>query len=122
MLVKSKPVPRSEKQITATICQVNNKAESWGINNYFSHGVKSSFWLRSIRVESRIHTDFLRFEKWINMKLNDIGKGESSNWQSRFMSDSYINNKSNGSLFLIVRAVFEYRKVGNLRRKIEKRD
>ncbi|MFT6894406.1 MAG: sulfate adenylyltransferase subunit 1, partial [Algoriphagus sp.] len=73
MLVKSGIEPQSEKQILATICQVNNKALKVGDKYILQHGVNRVL-AKVDQIESRIHTDFSGTEEAEQLKLNDIGK------------------------------------------------
>jgi len=96
---KSERFREVEKQITATICQVN-KTIAWKLGKLpnFSMG-EIEFWLGD-QDWSRIHTDFSGdLKKWINMKLNDIGKGWSFKLEQPIHVDSYITIKSNGQLY-----------------------
>jgi len=115
MLVKSEAVPRSEKQITATICQVNNKALKVGDKYLLQHGVNRVL-AKVDQIESRIHTDFSGFEEVDQLKLNDIGKVKFK-LSKPIHVDSYINNKSNGSFILIDESSFDTVSVGFIEEK-----
>src|SRR5690606_8357550 len=73
MLVKSGELPTSEKRITATICQVNNKPLRVGGKYILQHGVNRVM-AKVDQIESRIHTDFTGSEEAGQLKLNDIGR------------------------------------------------
>ncbi|MFC5626495.1 sulfate adenylyltransferase subunit 1 [Algoriphagus winogradskyi] len=110
MLVKSSAVPRSEKQITATICQVNSKALTVGKKYILQHGVNRVM-AKVDQIESRIHTDFSGGEDAHSLKLNDIGRVHFRlNKPIHF--DTYKSNKSNGSFILIDEAEYDTVSVG----------
>jgi sulfate adenylyltransferase subunit 1 len=110
MLVKSGIEPQSDKQISATICQVNNKALKVGDKYILQHGVNRVL-AKVDQIESRIHTDFSGTEEAEQLKLNDIGKVKLRLSKS-IHADSYLSNKSNGSFILIDEGSFDTVSVG----------
>lgn len=110
MLVKKEAVPISEKQITATICQVNSKNLKVGNKYILQHGVNRVL-AKVDQIESRIHTDFSGVEEVEQLKLNDIGKVKLRLSKS-IHADSYRINKSNGSFILIDEGSFDTVGVG----------
>ncbi len=110
MLVKSGIEPQSEKQILATICQVNNKALKVGDKYILQHGVNRVL-AKVDQIESRIHTDFSGTEEAEQLKLNDIGKVKLR-LSKPIHADSYLSNKSNGSFILIDEGSFDTVSVG----------
>lgn len=110
MLVKSDAVPRSEKMISATICQVNSKGLRVGAKYILQHGVNRVL-AKVDQIESRIHTDFSGSEDADLLKLNDIGKVKFR-LSKPIHFDSYKENKSNGSFILIEEGEFDTVSVG----------
>ncbi|WP_296702327.1 GTP-binding protein [Algoriphagus sp.] len=110
MLVKSDAIPKSEKQITATICQVNRKELRVGAKYILQHGVNRVL-AKVEQIESRIHTDFSGKEEAEELKLNDIGKVKFK-LSKPIHFDSYQANKSNGSFILIEEGEFDTVSVG----------
>lgn len=110
MLVKSDAVPRSEKQISATICQVNSKGLRVGAKYILQHGVNRVL-AKVDQIESKIHTDFSGSEEADQLKLNDIGKVKFR-LSKPIHFDSYKKNKSNGSFILIEEGEFDTVSVG----------
>ncbi len=110
MLVKSGSVPQSEKQITATVCQVNSKSLKVGNKYILQHGVNRVL-AKVDQIESRIHTDFSGVEEVEQLKLNDIGR-VNFRLSKAIHSDSYRSNKSNGSFILIDEASYDTVGVG----------
>ncbi len=110
MLVKSGIEPQSEKQISATICQVNNKALKVGDKYILQHGVNRVL-AKVDQIASRIHTDFSGTEEVEQLKLNDIGKVKLR-LSKPIHADSYLSNKSNGSFILIDEGSFDTVSVG----------
>ena len=110
MLVKSGIEPQSEKQISATICQVNNKALKVGDKYILQHGVNRVL-AKVDQIESRIHTDFSGTEEVEQLKLNDIGQVKLR-LSKPIHADSYLSNKSNGSFILIDEGSFDTVSVG----------
>ncbi|MBN3520762.1 GTP-binding protein [Algoriphagus lutimaris] len=110
MLVKSDAVPRSEKQISATICQVNSKGLRVGAKYILQHGVNRVL-AKVDQIESKIHTDFSGSEEADQLKLNDIGKVKFR-LSKPIHFDSYRENKSNGSFILIEEGEFDTVSVG----------
>lgn len=110
MLVKRESVPASEKQITATICQVNSKNLKVGNKYILQHGVNRVL-AKVDQIESRIHTDFSGVEETEQLQLNDIGKVKFR-LSKPIHADSYRINKSNGSFILIDEGSFDTVGVG----------
>jgi len=99
MIVKSSELPNSEKNITATICQVNHKPLRIGDKYTLQHGVNRVF-ARVESIQSKIQTDFSGEENTEALKLNDIGK-VSFKLSKAIHFDPYQVNRSNGSFILI---------------------
>jgi sulfate adenylyltransferase subunit 1 len=110
MLVKREDEPRSDKQLSAIICQVNNKALKVGNKYILQHGVNRVL-AKVDQIESRIHTDFSGVEEVQQLKLNDIGKVHFR-LSKAIHADSYQSNKSNGSFILIDEGSFDTVGVG----------
>jgi len=110
MLVKRETIPQSEKQISATICQVNSKILKVGNKYILQHGVNRVL-AKVDEIESRIHTDFSGIEDAEQLKLNDIGKVKFR-LSKPIHADSYTSNKSNGSFILIDESSFDTVGVG----------
>ncbi|WP_075350183.1 sulfate adenylyltransferase subunit 1 [Algoriphagus marinus] len=110
MLVKSGTAPRSEKLLSATVCQVNSKALKVGDKYILQHGVNRVL-ARVDQIESRVHTDFSGAEVVEQLKLNDIGKVHFR-LSKAIHADSYKSNKSNGSFILIDEGSFDTVGVG----------
>lgn len=99
MVVKSSELPISEKSITATICQINNKPLRIGEKYTLQHGVNRVL-ARVESIQSKIQTDFSGGESAEALKLNDIGK-VSFKLSKAIHFDPYQVNRSNGSFILI---------------------
>ena len=110
MLVKSNELPQSEKQITATVCQVNNKPLKVGDKFTLQHGVNRVL-AKVDRIEGLIHTDFSGVEDTSQLNLNDIGKVHFR-LSKPIHYDTYAGNKSNGSFILIDEGTFDTVSVG----------
>lgn len=110
MIVKSGFVPKSEKTLSATICQVNNKALKVGGKYILQHGINRVL-AKVDQIESRIHTDFTGTEEVEQLKLNDIGRVHLR-LSKPIHFDSYHDNKSNGSFILIDEGSFDTVSVG----------
>lgn len=110
MIVKSAEVPNSEKSITATICQVNNKPLRTGQKYTLQHGVNRVL-AKVESIESRIHADFSGEEPTDHLRLNDIGK-VNLRLSKAIHFDPYETNKSNGSFILIDEGSFDTVSVG----------
>jgi sulfate adenylyltransferase subunit 1 len=112
MLVKSNELPKSEKQIAATICQVNSKPLRVGDKFTLQHGVNRVL-AKVESIKSLIHTDFSGEESTQQLKLNDIGK-VNLRLNKPIHFDSYTENKFNGSFILIDEGTFDTVSVGFL--------
>lgn len=99
MIVKSSELPSSEKSITATICQVNQKPLRIGEKYTLQHGVNRVL-ARVESIQSKIQTDFSGEENTDSLKLNDIGK-VSFKLSKAIHFDPYQVNRYNGSFILI---------------------
>jgi sulfate adenylyltransferase subunit 1 len=110
MLVKSEAVPRGEKQISATICQVNSKALKVGNKYLLQHGVNRVL-AKVDQIESLIHPDFSGSEAVDQLKLNDIGRVKFK-LSKPIHVDSYHVNKSNGAFILIDESSFDTVSIG----------
>ncbi len=110
MIVKTGAEPRSEKSISATICQVNNKALRVGGKYILQHGVNRVL-AKIDQIESRIHTDFSGSELTEQLTLNDIGRVQFR-LSKPIHFDTYHDNKSNGSFILIDESSYDTVSVG----------
>ncbi len=110
MIVKSDQLPQSEKTISATICQVNNKALKVGGKYILQHGVNRVL-AKVDLIESRIHTDFTGIEQADQLKLNDIGRVHFR-LSKPIHFDSYHTSKSNGAFILIDEGSYDTVSVG----------
>jgi sulfate adenylyltransferase subunit 1 len=110
MLVRSQELPKSEKIVRATICQVNNKPLKVGDKYTLQHGVNRVL-AKVESIQSRIHTDFSGSEPAHQLKLNDMGKVEFK-LSKPIHYDTYKTNKSNGSFILIDEGSFDTVSVG----------
>ncbi|MDN3668894.1 GTP-binding protein [Echinicola jeungdonensis] len=110
MLVKSNELPKSEKQLSATVCQVNSKPLQIGAKYILQHGVNQVL-AKVDSIEGLIHTDFSGQEPADQLKLNDIGK-VNFRLSKPIHFDPYNVNKSNGSFILIDEGSFDTTSVG----------
>ena len=110
MIVRSGEEPKSEKNISATICQVNSKALKVGGKYILQHGVNRVL-AKVDQIESRIHTDFSGGEEAEQLKLNDIGRVHFR-LSKPIHFDSYQNSKSNGAFILIDEGTYDTVSVG----------
>ncbi len=110
MIVKSGQLPQSEKSISATICQVNNKALKVGGKYILQHGINRVL-AKVDQIESRIHTDFTGTEAADQLKLNDIGRVHFR-LSKPIHFDSYHTSKSNGAFILIDEGSYDTVSVG----------
>ncbi|AWW30557.1 sulfate adenylyltransferase [Echinicola strongylocentroti] len=110
MLVKSDELPKSEKQLSATICQVNSKPLRLGTKYILQHGVNQVL-AKVDSIEGLVHTDFSGTEETEQLKLNDIGK-VNFRLSKPIHFDPYGDSKSNGSFILIDEASYDTTSVG----------
>ncbi|WP_186757402.1 sulfate adenylyltransferase subunit 1 [Echinicola salinicaeni] len=110
MLVKSSELPKSEKQLSATICQVNSKPLRIGAKYILQHGVNQVL-AKVDSIEGLVHTDFSGEEAAEQLKLNDIGK-VNFRLSKPIHFDPYMDSKSNGSFILIDEASYDTTSVG----------
>jgi sulfate adenylyltransferase subunit 1 len=110
MLVKSTELPKSEKQLSAIICQVNRKPLTVGAKLILQHGVNSVL-AKVDSIEHVINTDFSGDTATEKLSLNDIGK-VNFRLSKPIHFDSYVNNKNNGSFILIDEATLDTVSVG----------
>ncbi len=110
MMVKSSELPKSEKQLTATICQVNSRALKVGGKYILQHGINRVL-AKVDQIQSRIHTDFSGTEEADQLKLNDIGRVHFR-LSKPIHFDTYDTNKSNGTFILIDEGSFDTVSVG----------
>lgn len=110
MLVKSTDVPQSEKSISATICQVNNKPLKVGQKYTLQHGVNRVL-AKVESISAKVHADFSGEEVTDQLGLNDIGK-VNLRLSKAIHFDPYVTNKSNGSFILIDEGSFDTVSVG----------
>jgi len=113
MLVKSSELPKSEKQLSATICQVNSKPLRLGAKYILQHGVNQVL-AKVDSIEGLVHTDFTGEEGTDQLKLNDIGK-VNFRLSKPIHFDPYKESKSNGSFILIDEASYDTTSVGFIR-------
>ncbi|WP_200975433.1 sulfate adenylyltransferase subunit 1 [Echinicola sp. 20G] len=110
MLVKSSELPKSEKQLSATICQVNSKPLRIGAKYILQHGVNQVL-AKVDSIEGLVHTDFSGGETADQLKLNDIGK-VNFRLSKPIHFDPYKESKSNGSFILIDEGSYDTTSVG----------
>ncbi|QDH78596.1 GTP-binding protein [Echinicola soli] len=110
MLVKSNELPKSEKQLSATICQVNSRPLRTGAKYILQHGVNQVL-AKVDSIEGLVHTDFSGSEGTDQLKLNDIGK-VNFRLSKPIHFDPYQESKSNGSFILIDEGSFDTTSVG----------
>ncbi|MCH7411534.1 GTP-binding protein [Belliella sp. DSM 111904] len=110
MIVRSSELPKSEKSIIATICQVNNKPLRVGDKYTLQHGVNSVL-AKVDQIQAKIHTDFSGEEAVDQLRLNDIGK-VTFKLSKPIHFDPYLQNKSTGSFILIDEGSFDTVSVG----------
>ncbi|MAQ76181.1 MAG: sulfate adenylyltransferase [Aquimarina sp.] len=100
MIVKSDEKPQIEKQLTATVCWMDNKSLNPG-TNYFIQSGSSRILAKIKSIEGTIATDFSGEDNSKNsLGLNEIGK-VSIQLSKPLAFDKYHNNKSSGSFILI---------------------
>lgn len=109
-IVKNSDLPKSEKSISATICQVNAKPLKIGDKYTLQHGVNRVL-AKVESIQGRIHTDFSGEEASDQLKLNDIGQ-VTFKLSKAIHFDSYKQNKSTGSFILIDEGSFDTVSVG----------
>jgi sulfate adenylyltransferase subunit 1 len=112
MLVKSSELPKSEKQITATLCQVNQKDLRIGSKYILQHGIHRVI-AKVEQIQFKIQTDFSGVEQVEFLKLNDIAKVQFK-LSKPIHFDPYAANKSNGTFILIDEGSFDTVSVGFL--------
>lgn len=110
MLVRSSELPKSKKQITATVCQVNQKELKVGSKYILQHGINSVF-AKVEQIHSKIKTDFSGIEQVDQLQLNDIAKVQFK-LSKPIHYDSYGTNRSNGTFILIDEGSFDTVSVG----------
>jgi sulfate adenylyltransferase subunit 1 len=110
MLVKSSELPKSEKQIIATVCQVNQKELRIGSKYILQHGIHRVL-AKVEQIHSKIQTDFSGGVQVDFLKLNDIAKVQFKLSKSIHF-DPYAANKSNGTFILIDEGSFDTVSVG----------
>jgi sulfate adenylyltransferase subunit 1 len=110
MLVKSSELPKSEKQIIATVCQVNQKELRIGSKYILQHGIHRVL-AKVEQIHSKIQTDFSGGVQVDFLKLNDIAKVQFKLSKSIHF-DPYAANKSNGTFILIDEGSFDTVGVG----------
>lgn len=110
MLVRSGELPQSEKQLSATICQVNSKPLRLGAKYILQHGVNQVM-AKVDSIEGLVHTDFSGEESTDQLRLNDIGKVKFR-LSKPIHFDPYKVSKSNGSFILIDEGSFDTTSVG----------
>ncbi|WP_143959605.1 sulfate adenylyltransferase subunit 1 [Litoribacter populi] len=99
MLVKSTELPRSEKELSAILCQVNQTPLQVGSKLILQHGVNSVL-AKVQSIEHLIQTDFSGEIPAERLQLNDIGK-VNFKLSKPIHYDPYTENRDNGSFILI---------------------
>ncbi|AXT51221.1 sulfate adenylyltransferase [Aquimarina sp. BL5] len=100
MIVKSSEKPRVEKQLTATICWMDNKDLNPGAN-YFIQSGSNRILAKVKNISGTVATDFSGEDTAKNsLSLNEIGKVEIQ-LSKPLAIDSYSKNKVSGSFILI---------------------
>lgn len=110
MLVKSGQEPHSDKQISATICQVNSRPLRVGDKFTLQHGVNRVL-AKVDTIDAVVKTDFSGEEPAQQLRLNDIGKVKLR-LSKAIHFDPYKSNRSNGSFILIDEGSFDTVSVG----------
>lgn len=100
MIVKSSEKPRVEKQLTATICWMDNKDLNPGAN-YFIQSGSNRVLAKVKNISGTVATDFSGEDTAKNsLSLNEIGKVQIQ-LSKPLAIDSYSKNKVSGSFILI---------------------
>ncbi|WP_298317774.1 GTP-binding protein [uncultured Aquimarina sp.] len=100
MIVKSSEKPRVEKQLTATICWMDNKDLNPGAN-YFIQSGSNRILAKVKNISGTVATDFSGEDTAKNsLSLNEIGKVQIQ-LSKPLAIDSYSKNKVSGSFILI---------------------
>jgi sulfate adenylyltransferase subunit 1 len=99
MLVKSTELPRSAKELSAIICQVNHTPLQVGSKLILQHGINSVL-AKVQSIEHLIQTDFSGEIPAEKLQLNDIGK-VNFKLSKPIHYDPYTDNRDNGSFILI---------------------
>jgi GTPases - Sulfate adenylate transferase subunit 1 len=110
MIVKSGEAPKSEKLVSATVCQVNSKPLQVGQKYTLQHGVNRVL-AKVERIEAKVHADFSGTEDSDQLKLNDIGKVHFK-LSKAIHFDAYHEAKPNGAFILIDEGSFDTVSVG----------
>lgn len=110
MIVKSGEAPKSEKLVSATVCQVNSKPLQVGQKYTLQHGVNRVL-AKVERIEAKVHADFSGTEESDQLKLNDIGKVHFK-LSKAIHFDAYHEAKPNGAFILIDEGSFDTVSVG----------
>lgn len=110
MLVKSGEIPKSEKLISATVCQVNNKPLRVGDKFTLQHGVNRVL-AKVESIEGVVKTDFSGEDPAQQLRLNDIGR-VNFRLSKTIHFDPYKTNRSNGSFILIDEGSYDTVSVG----------
>lgn len=100
MLVKSDQLPKTEKDVTATVCWMDSKELRPGARYVVQHNTNRIL-SKVAQVGSAIATDFsAKRTAEGKLGLNEIGEVQLKLSKPIF-SDSYVENKSNGAFILI---------------------
>lgn len=110
MLVKTDALPFSFKNVTATICHLNNKPIYAGSKYILQHGVNRVL-AKVETIHYKIYTDFSGTDETTELQLNDIGT-ISLKLSKPIHADRYRHNKANGSFILIDEQSFDTTAVG----------
>ncbi len=100
MIVKSSEKPRVEKQLTATVCWMDNRDLNPG-TNYFIQSGSNRVLAKVKNINGTVATDFSGEDTVKNsLSLNEIGKVQIQ-LSKPLAIDSYSKNKASGSFILI---------------------
>ncbi|GAA4274100.1 GTP-binding protein [Aquimarina gracilis] len=100
MIVKSSEKPKTEKQLTATVCWMDSVALNPG-TNYFVQSGSNRILAKVKSISGSIATDFSGEDTSKNaLQLNEVGKVQIQ-LSKPLAFDSYSNNKASGSFILI---------------------
>ncbi|RZS92237.1 sulfate adenylyltransferase subunit 1 [Aquimarina brevivitae] len=100
MIVKSNEIPKVDKQLTATVCWMDNKNLNPG-TKYFIQSGSTRVLAKVNEIFSSVATDFTGEDTSKNsLALNEIGKVQIQ-LSKPLAFDEYSNNKASGSFILI---------------------
>ncbi len=99
MLVKTKEVPPVTKNLSATVCWMDDKVLVPGSKYLLQHNTNCIL-AKIDKIDSNIATNFEGFSDTSSLKLNEIGQISIRLSKSLF-ADAYEDNKDNGRFILI---------------------